>query len=366
MKTLPYIEDYIDILGCGGALTWPPREPIIKLARYDTPIVESMAEQVSRGVGFSDRQAVLAHKIVIKYRKQWTSAGYDVTDQVDAPKYRLPIRQLDRRRIINIVDGFIEIRFPYDQDLISRIRAAVSEVPGRLLWDPDRKAWKSAIIEPRIIWAKGFGIDHGFEFGTEFDQAFNQINACPDYAITLVNTDDGYSIVNAESSLVDYVNEHIGFDNLIGLIDNSAILGYQISADIIQQQAHSPTVCELLTSQTVNLTFEQDINDFQQVVDYARLSNRFPIFVYESGSHRLRDQIESIFDHSQILATAHHLVGEDRLREYQVVYFSHWKAIKYKMPILVTMHTLVIGHRRQQVANRAEKIVYYTQITNNE
>lgn len=366
MKTLPYIEDYIDILGCGGPLVWPPREAIIKLARYDTPIVESMSDQINRGIGLSDRQAVLAHKIVVKYRRQWAIAGYDVTNHVDTPKYRLPIRQLDRRRIIDIVDDYIEIRFPYDQDLISKIRASVGEVPGKLAWNPDRKVWQAAQVEPRIIWAKGFGIDHEFDFGQEFDQVFNQVNACPDYAITLTAIDGGYSIANAETSLIDYIHEHIGFDNVIKLIDHSASLGYKVSEDIIQQQAQSDTITRLLTSQTVNLTFEQDITDFQQVVDYARLTNRFPIFVYETGSHQLRDQVERMFSQDQILSAAHHLVSEAELREYPVVYYNHWKAIKYNMPILVTMHTLVIGHRRQQVATRAEKIVYYTQITNNE
>lgn len=364
MKRLPYIEDYIDILG-GGAMFWPPRDPVIKLARYDEPIVESMANQLSKGTGLTDRQSVLAHKIVVKYRRQWATAGYDVSDHVETPKFKLPIRQVDRRRIIDIVDDAIEIKFPYDQDLISRLRADTTAIPGSLKWSTDRHAWLSSVIEPRIIWAKTFGSEHRFEFGAEFERVLAECLQQQDYAIQLIPGSDGYEIENAAQSMIDYVQEHIGFGNLLGLVDASSILSYSIDLNIrtVIQDQYPGLVADILLAQNINCTYTDEINSVPQIVEYARLVNRWPIYVYESGSKNLFNQISRLFRPEEIICQGHHLVSEDQLQSARVVYFSHWKTARHNMPLLVTMHTLLIGHRRQQVAALAEKIVYYTRIT---
>jgi hypothetical protein len=62
MKTLPHIEDYIELMA-RHYLSWPMMDPVIKMARYDEPIVTSMSEQIARSQGFTDKQAALAHKM---------------------------------------------------------------------------------------------------------------------------------------------------------------------------------------------------------------------------------------------------------------------------------------------------------------
>lgn len=364
MKRLPYIEDYIDILG-GGGLIWPPRDPIIKLARYDEPIVESMANQLSKGTGFTDRQSVLAHKIVVKYRRQWATAGYDVGDHVTSPKFKFPIRQIDRRRIIDIEDNAIVLRFPYDQDLIGKLRADSTSIPGSLRWLSDRHAWVSSLIEPRIIWAREFGTLNTFEFGAAFEAVLAETLSISDYAIELVRDQSGYKIENAAESLQEYVAEHIGFDDPVALIDAAAILGYTVSEQILEpiRRQLDPTVYEIMTSRTVNSTYDTEITNIEQVVEYAKITNRWPIYIYESGSRTLLDKISKLFAVDEIITTGHHLITPEHLDKCRVVYFTHWKKASDHMPLLVTMHTLLIGHRRQQVANMAEKIIYYTRIT---
>ena len=364
MKRLPYIEDYIDLLG-GGAMFWPPRDPIIKLARYDEPIVQSMAEQVNKGTGLTDRQSVLAHKIVVKYRRQWATAGYDVSDQVDQPRFKLPIRQVDRRRIIDIVDDTIEIKFPYDQDLISKLRADATTIPGSLRWNGDRHAWCSPVIEPRIIWAKTFGAEHSFEFGAEFERVLAESLEQEDYAIRLVPQGQAYIIENAAQSMTDYIEQHLGFDDAVRLIDMSSVLAYEVCDSIKQtiKQQHSPLVADILLAQSVNCTYTDEITTVNQVVEYAKLVNRWPIYVYESGSKSLYNQISALFAREEIISQGHHLLTDEQLQQSRVVYFSHWKTARHNMPLLITMHTLLIGHRRQQVAALAEKIVYYTKLT---
>lgn len=364
MKRLPYIEDYIDLLG-GGAMFWPPREPIIKLARYDEPIVQSMAEQVNKGTGLTDRQSVLAHKIVVKYRRQWATAGYDVTDHIDHPKFKLPIRQVDRRRIIDVVDNRIEIKFPYDQDLISKLRADAASVPGSLRWHTDRHAWVASLIEPRIIWAKEFASLNNFEIGAEFEQILDLVLDQEDYSIRLIETASGYQIENAAQSLTDYIDDNIGYNDLVKLVDLSPLLKYEVSETITNSLSTrlDPLVIELLLSRSHNSTYQHEITNVDKIVAYAQITNRWPIYVYESGSKQLYNQMHELFKPNEIISQGHHLLSKDDLKNTKVVYFSHWKTATNNMPLLITMHTLLIGHRRQQVAALAEKIVYYTKLT---
>lgn len=362
MKTLPYIEDYIDLMA-DHVLTWPPKDPVIKLARYDEPIVNSMGEQIQRQQGFTDKQAVLAHKIVTKYRKQWAAAGYSIDHQVE-PKFRFPIRTIDRSQHIEVVDGDIEIRFPYNQELIGHVRAAVSELPGKLLFDKDKRCWLSSLIEPRLIWAKEFGAKYNFSFGPEFNQCLESMLSQEDYAIQLRYNGTDFEITNAADSLCDYINSNGGFGtgNLARLIDLAGICGYTVDNTVYNHlpEEIDAVVLELLLGRDINLQYEIGADlDLTAVQKYAAMTNRYPIYVYESGSSQLRQALEQCWLPDQILdlknmpAAAHH--------NQPVVYFNHWKLAQVNVPLLVTSHTLMIGSRRQQMLQSAQKIIYYSQ-----
>ena len=360
MKRLKYIEDYIELMA-RHVLSWPVQDPVVNLARYDEPIVSSMSDQIQRGVGFSDRQAVLAHKIVTKYRKQWNAKQYCVDHLVQQPEYRIPIRAIDRRRVIDIGDTGIEIRFPYDQELIAKVRAVINTIPGSLRFDQERRAWIAALIEPRLIWAKQFGSEHGFEFGAEFQAAVAAMLAQPDYAICLQPAAEGFSITNAADSLCDYVMQHGGFgqDNLLGLIDLSGVLGFSVDPKVYESVDTDldTQLIQLLTQRDTNLIYDTRI-DLAPVVRYAELTKRWPMYVYESGHTQLHEQLSRYFAPEHI---ADRRASSRSQQQGRVIYFNHWKLADAHMPLLVTSHTLMIGNRRQQMLQSADKIVYFSQ-----
>lgn len=364
MKKLPYIEDYI-LLMATDMLLWPPKDPIIKLARYDEPIVNSMAQQIEDQLGFTDRQALLAHKIVIKYRKQWASNDYDVSDQVDNALFRLPIRTIDRTNSISIVDNQIQIKFPYDQNLISVIRAAVTEYPGSLTFDRDLRAWCCNLIEPRILWAIEFGTKHGFSISDELVQLKTQIDSHLDHAIELQYNNGQLEITNAAETLIDYVNQHGGFgrDNLVTLIDLSGQLAYTVHPNVyaLVDTSISDLAAQLLGTKSINLEFDRVI-DLEPVFEYARIANRYPIYIYESGATQLRREMTRHFGREDIIDRK---LDPENKNTAPVIYFSHWRSADSNMPLLITTHTLMIGNRRQQMLQSSEKIIYYTQRTDN-
>lgn len=360
MKKLTYIEDYILAMG-DHVLAWPPKPPIINLARYDVSVVDSMCTQIQQGNGFTDRQAVLAHKIVCKYRRQWNTAGYDIEHLTDNAQFRLPIRSVDRSKLIDIVDGQIQIRFPYDQTLISEIRSKVNDTPGSLFFDRDRRCWAAALIEPRLLWVKEFGDKYNFNYGQDFLNAVNDIAEHHDYVIELRPTNRGYEITNAAQTLVEYIEENgggFGADNLIRLIDLSGVLGYSIGPTCYENIELEPKIRQMLTNRDVNIEYSVGSMDLGPVVEYAQLSQRWPIYVYESGTLTMRRQISKFFTEDEIIDRK---VNPNAKGQCRVIYFNHWRLADTHLPLLITSHTLMIGSRRQQMLQCAEKIVYYTQ-----
>ncbi len=361
MKKLPYIEDHIVAMG-DHQLSWPPRDPLINLARYDVGVVDSMYTQVQSGTGFTDRQAILAHKIVCKYHRQWTAAGYDISEHIINARFRLPIRQVDRVKRIDIDQGRIRIRFPYDQEIISDIRSKISEIPGSLYFDKEQRCWTMALIEPRVIWAHEFGQQYGFEFDNEFVSTLESIRQYQGYSICLRPVESGFEIANAESSLVEYIQEHGGFgtDNLVRLLDLAGVLGYKIDPACYQRLSVPLTSItqSMLSGRDVNIEYGREGIDLEPVVQYATMSQRWPIYVYESGTSQLRRQLSRYFAESDIIDRKNNPTAA---MSGSVVYFSHWRMADAHLPLLVTSHTLMIGSRRQQMLQCAEKIVYYTQ-----
>lgn len=360
MKSLPYIEDYI-VLMADHYLSWPPASPVINLARYDEPIVSSMSDQIQRGVGFTDKQALLAHKIVTKYKRQWVSAGYDISNQELNAVFRLPIRMIDRTRSIDIANGRIEIKFPYDQELISHIRASINEYPGQLFFDKENRCWVTAIIEPRLTWCYEFGTKYNFEFGAEFQSAQQQMNDVAEYDIVLHDNGSEFEITNAADSLVNYIQEHGGFakQNIIRLIDLSGICGYKVDPSVYRQLDIDcdQELIMLLTERSTNIQYDTQI-DLKQVINYAELTERFPIYVYESGSSVMRQQLNRYFTVEDIIDRK---TMPNSARGGRVVYFNHWKLADSNIPLLVTTHTLMIGNRRQQMLHTADKVVFFSQ-----
>ena len=367
MKTLPYIEDYI-VLMATDQFNWPPTEPPIKLARYDEPIVNSMAQQIQNNLGFTDKQATLAHKIVIKYRKQWASQNYDVSAHIDQPKYKNSIRNIDRSKVIGIDKNIIYLRFPYDQIMISDLRASVQSVNGSLFFNKEKRQWEAGLVEPRLIWAKEFGLKYQFTFNPEFDQVLGIMLDQEEYEIKLAKLDqDSYHIINAADSLNCYIDQHGGFgvNNLCSLVDMAPLLGYKVDTTVLDEFKNivAPELHDYFLNKDQNVTYQNRTQiNVDDLIRYAKHTNRFPIFIYEANDRILFNLFKEKVD---TIETVDKESAVNQTWNSSVVYVKHWKLIPYRIPLLVTMSTLMLGFRRQQMLQCADKVVYFTQDIDN-
>ena len=143
MKTFLYVEDYLEYMAGydpvgSGFWNGIPSDKKIKLARIDVNVVESIANNTTFGYALTDRQAELVCKLILKYRKQFTKEGIDVSP-VTQPVYRLPIRIIDRSKRIELNDGIITVNFPYDRSLVEMFQEYRHKSIGRAFFNYDNK-----------------------------------------------------------------------------------------------------------------------------------------------------------------------------------------------------------------------------------
>lgn len=391
MITFQHIEDYLEVLGGYREITASGKSPgpinifgvgvgkSINLARYDVNIVQNMASQTTGNVALTDRQSELAIKLVDKYKRQFASHGVDVLPSVQNPQFRIPIRIVDRSKIIRIEAGHIVVKFPYDKAMVPEITAAAKESRGKFKFNRDNKYWELGLTEYNLNWAAAFGEKYGFEISDEvaaYMDMIYQAEKTP-YKIELVAVNGDVTITNAAHSLYSYIDENLGglgVQNFVKLIDSAPVLGYTVHEDILSaiQNEYSPIVLGLLTNKESHV-LRTDPNSsgsdlLEEVVAYADLTNRWPICIYEpDASNRLRNSALELFEPEQVLdMTDKKTTAEVDLTGIKCVYFNKMKRTwKHRIPILVSTNAMLYGGEKMAMLQIAEKVVYYTATTYN-
>ena len=387
MITFAHIEDYLEVLGGYREITANGRSPgpssifggitsPIALARYDVAIVRSMSASTVAGTSLTDRQSELAIKLVDKYKRQFAANAVDVLPSVQNPKFRLNVRVVDRTKSVSIHDGQIVLKFPYDKILVPIVTAAAKESRGSFKFDREAKVWQLAITEYNVNWAASLA-QYDFSIDEEVVKLMQLILDCErtDYKIELVAANGLVYIVNAEPSLRQYVDSHLGgltVGNLIRLVDYGPLLGYTIHDDIktaMAQEFDSITLGLMLNRESHVMRVDPSSDGkelLEPMVRYAELTQRWPICVYEpDASNRLRNTARGLFRPEEFLDIADKKTAtEVDLAGVKCVYFNKLKrAWQHPIPILVSTNAMLYGGEKQAMLQSAEKVVYYTATT---
>ena len=373
MKKYTYVEEYLEVINGDrdpntgkiyGLFDNTP--PIVSLARYDVQILSSMSAATQSGRALTDRQAELAVKIILKYRKQLEKLEIDVA-AVENPQFRLGIRTIDRRKLLYIQDGHIVLQFPYDTKLIDDLRDLAKLSQGAWRFASGPKAWRLAITETNVIAANGFAENHEFEVSEEFKTYVQEVVQCEQipYAIKLVQTNTGLAIQNSPNGLTEAINNYCGFDssNIETLVDNSAIYGFAVDENIVQEIAtkYSPRICNLMTAQESKFTPDSDHTIYSDLVKYAEVTGRYPIYVYEPDlTGRLYKNFVSQYFNPDDIHQVKHLKPEPVTVNKKVIYFhKYMSAWNQPVPLLVSGQGMMHGGEKTLLLQRAEKVVYF-------
>jgi hypothetical protein len=364
MLTYPHVEDYLEYLAgyeVGFTALIMPNTTKISLARYDIQIVNSMANATAFGTALTDRQADLAVKLVLKYRRQFAKLGIDVSP-VEDPQYRMAPRKMDRTKSIWIADGRIHVKFPYDNILIKDLQTFRETSQGSAYYKRDDKIWYLALTEYNVNWIVTWGNSNRFEIDQQVQEIFSQILACEQqpFEIKLVQQGNGYTITNAANSLVEYINEYaggFGSDNLIKLVDHAGLCGYTID-DVIG----IPFLALRYIGGKHIIYVEPSEDNLDMIFDYAEITNRYPICIYNPT---LLDMDLSRFAEEDIVRFDRN--GKTKTSDYnpydvKVVYAQKIPTTwDFPVPLLVSTFEMMFGGRKMEWTQRAERIIYYTE-----
>lgn len=298
MITFSYIEDYIEYIGgyrdaSGKMYSIFDTVPVpIKLARYDVKIISSLASQtVELNRGYTDRQAELAVKIVNKYRRQLAQLPTPIMTPINEPRYRIPLRVIDRTKKVYIRGDKIILQFPFIPDLITLIKNQVYAGNGSGAFDNENKIWRMGITESTIEWVFSIADKFELEIDSQVHALYQLILECKrtPFKICLVDTGKNFDIENASEYLKEYINCKLGgfeYENVLTLIDNSSVLGYLVDQTILNEfkdkYGYDQLTIDCITNNRI--AFDTNLVGLEQVIEYAELTNRLPVYVYSQNT----------------------------------------------------------------------------------
>ena len=372
MITFKTVEDYIEVIaGDRDMVSQKPTqnwlsEPIVSLARYDKDVVTKMSTQTMGGIGYTEKQSKLAHKIVLTYKRQLAQKNIDVSP-VENPVYRLPIRQMDYTMSLYIEDHYLCLKFPYNQKLIETVRAFGKESQGKSQWNPNKKVWQIELTEYNINWANVFATVNNFVIDPEVTELVAKITDIENtgFSICLTLANGQLTITNAADSLIEYIEQHVGSitpDNLLKLVDYSDVLGYTVDTDIIEALSaeYGHRTVQLLINRELKLDpasmFAED--NFKSIVDYAVQLDRLPVYIYEPDlSGKLLNKAHELFTDDEVLVVKHNSKLDTITDKTKVVYIS--KPVKDRsVPILVSSAGMIYGGEKEIMVQSSQKIIY--------
>lgn len=181
----------------------------ISLANYDVGFVNNAVRSINKGEGLSDRQRALTIKLVSKYTRQYKRLGIDVTSIVNNPVWSSELRQVDRKKLIDIEEDIITIKFPYQKDMIREINSLAKKLRSvRTQFDKETKQYQTSYNEYNLLSIFNWSSKYDFEYSNKFMDVYKKckhiLHNRSDYAIQLVIEDDKCVLRNAPDTLKEY------------------------------------------------------------------------------------------------------------------------------------------------------------------
>jgi hypothetical protein len=153
----------------------------VRLNPWDEKLVYSFYDQITKGLGFTEKQSLLAVKTLNRHYVSLSAfLQKDVSPFLTTPSYRLPIRQINNTKKINVVPSAVfgkEIKafFPYNEKIVESIRKNKEDI-GHAVWSKEEKCWIFALTENSIQFLSDLSSREHFEVDEEFENLQDQVN----------------------------------------------------------------------------------------------------------------------------------------------------------------------------------------------
>jgi hypothetical protein len=152
----------------------------ISMNPWDQKLINSLYDQISRGSGFTEKQSTLVLKTLVRYSASLSAfLQKDISPFLSKPSYRLPIRQINTKKKLSIVEHeqykkVISAIFPYSEEQVALIRKNKDQL-GYAVWDKEEKCWFFSLTEYNVQFLMELAEKENFEIDEEFQNYANQI-----------------------------------------------------------------------------------------------------------------------------------------------------------------------------------------------
>lgn len=359
---LNYLEDYIEYIAgirdSQGKLSLVPASPI-RLANYDVNFVDSLSRQTSAGTALTDKQFALADKLVHKYKKQLSTQGITLPDNL---ALRMPIRVVDRSNSIVLSEDGTELylKFPYQPVLIDSLRQFSRISAGAVAFDGLKKHWSVSASVPNLVYMTHWANEHNFQIKFDVDALLQSLYEQCQYP--LLKFDAGYGTYQIESNPgsldVDYVNS---LPNIIDVLITAGNWQIPVDDSVIQyakQQGYSDQWIQWSMKKMLHI--RPDNIDAADFFNWVNTANLWPV-LWNSSDLADMEYLKNILGNDRVV----NLVGRklsknsDPQKEKLVLFspiFTQKNVKSYG--ILVTKQSILYKFKPQW-SQSTNKIVYW-------
>jgi hypothetical protein len=295
------IESYLELLtGLAGnqSFTMQPS---------DHTILNSIARQVHKGVGLTDRQYEVVKQKLLSYSDQFTALEYPIFEAVN--NLRIPLRHIDRSKFITIVDNiansstsdvhkekikWIKVRFPFSKKLILLIDSLDIPANKRIHHKGTHEHYfrldESTIYNiVNVFKDKEFKIDQ--ELLDNYEKLIEMNNNKNNYIPGVYN----YKLKNLSQRATDYIISSIGEPSLETLAlykDRQTLYGLHHfdQQHLDDSLNHLSTLSKSIISRRKEHVFiKQSKYTLNAVTESLLELNRFPLLVILPDNNPLDD-----------------------------------------------------------------------------
>jgi hypothetical protein len=283
------LEDLLEILaGLQG-------QAKIQIESSDHNLLYSIARQVFKGTGLTDRQHELAKEKLMKYKDQFTALDYNFDISLDS--LRLPIRELDRSRWIKIVEHpgnniyeaskthhWIAVRFIFNKKLISLIEA-IRSTDKDAIYDKENKIHYFTLSEKNIFNVINALQDKNFDIDSELQEKYKKIKIMNDNKRKYVPGVYGFKLENLNKTAIDYIISDVGTpsnNNLALFKDRQRLYGLhyfdQVELDTSINQLTSLSQ-KIVRRTQKNILVNTETFNFDRLAESLIELHRFPLLI---------------------------------------------------------------------------------------
>ncbi len=165
-----YIEDLIIALAYDHRVTMNP---------YDTNLIHSFYDQVTRGLGFTEKQATLSVKILKRQIPKLNLIfNQDISTFLENPQFRLSRRTVASAKKMTIqpheiYGKVIKVEFPFNEAVLAKVRKEKMSL-NYANWDPEKKSWIFSLDERSLKFLIGLAVEENFSVDEEFEDYQSQ------------------------------------------------------------------------------------------------------------------------------------------------------------------------------------------------